>query len=149
MTGGTSIVRDLLSPLQFAQLILFGSFISPNTLRQRWAGQDSPPTGRGGARGARFPAYKSWWCTWGKDDFYCAGFTLAFAVRSVNLIQSLNPRLRRVVGYFTPAAFWGCIKRIFKQVFSGKPKIPLRRLFRTGFKVPSKWKIPSVNGNLN
>ena len=70
-------MRDLRLSLLFVQLILFGRLI---------------------------PAYKTCWRTRGNEDFYRAGFTIAFAIHSVDSSQSLDPRLRRVVGHFTPAA---------------------------------------------
>ncbi len=92
-------------------------------------GQGAPPTRRGGGRGARCPAYKSWWWTRGKmprlegavvdagQDAPPTGRGGGRGARKISialLIQSLDSRLRRVVGYFAPDARLGLYKMNFQ-----------------------------------
>ena len=55
----------------------------------------------------RLSCYNRW-------NFYRAGFTIAYAIRSVDSIRSLDSRLRRVVWYYTPAAPQGLYKMNFQ-----------------------------------
>ena len=62
----------------------------------------------------------------GKEDLYRTGFTIAFAIRSVDSIQSLDPRLRRVMAYYTniaPQGLWQLMRRY------GQPQgLPVQKL---------------------